>query len=183
MDEEIWKDIKNHEGLYQVSNLGRIRSLYNYKRNGTNILKPRLKHNYYQIGLRKDSIRKWYQVHRLVAQAFIPNPDNLPQVNHKDENKLNNNVDNLEWCTVAYNNTYGTRLQKVSENNKLRKEVLKFDINGDFIEEYSSVREATEKNNLKSLANISQCCNKKRRSVKGYVFRFKEEVVPCLSNM
>ena len=118
-----------------------------------------------------------------MAIVFIPNPENKPCVNHKDENKLNNSIDNLEWCTISYNNSYGTRLQKVSKTNKLRKEVLKFDTNGNFIEEYSSVREATEKNNLKSLASVSQCCNKKTSHVKNHIFRFKEEVMPCLSNM
>ena len=112
MKKELWKDIPEYEGLYQVSNYGRIKSLHNYRGKG-NIIKPKIKNNYYQIGLRKNNIRKWFSIHRLVAENFILNSQNLPQVNHKDENKLNNYVDNLEWCTVLYNNTYGTRIDKV----------------------------------------------------------------------
>ena len=113
MKKELWKDIPEYEGLYQVSNYGRIKSLHNYRGKG-NIIKPKIKNNYYQIGLRKNNIRKWFSIHRLVAENFILNSQNLPQVNHKDENKLNNYVDNLEWCTVLYNNTYGTRIDKVN---------------------------------------------------------------------
>ena len=89
---EVWKDIPGYENLYQVSNKGRIKSLYNYKRNGTDILIPRLKKGYYTIGLRKSGKRKWIGIHRLVAMAFILNENNYKCVNHKDENKLNNNV-------------------------------------------------------------------------------------------
>ena len=119
--QEIWKDIQGYEGLYQISNLGRVKSLERIiitnngitKKISEKILKPYLKGNgYYNIVLRKDSKTKCYFVHRLVAKEFIPNPDNLPQVNHKDENKLNNNVDNLEWCTSKYNNNYGTHNER-----------------------------------------------------------------------
>lgn len=73
---------------------------------------------YAMVGLYKDGMRKNFQIHRLVAEAFIPNPDGLPQVNHKDENKLNNNVDNLEWCTAQYNLTYGNRIFKACQKRK-----------------------------------------------------------------
>ena len=107
---EIWKDIKDYEGLYQVSNLGRVKSLHFNKEL---LLKLRLTgRGYYQIDLQKDKNIKRALVHRLVAEAFIPNPDNLSCVNHKDENKLNNCVDNLEWCTQMYNIHYGTGLQR-----------------------------------------------------------------------
>ena len=114
---EIWKDISGYEGLYQVSNLGDVRSL-NYRRNGElKLLKQATnKQGYKQISLYKNGKIKTYKVHRLVAIAFIPNPNNLPVVNHKDENPSNNNVNNLEWCTVAYNNTYGTRTKRASES-------------------------------------------------------------------
>ena len=147
-ENEIWKDIPDYEGLYQASNYGRIKSLYNYKRDGTNILKPRLKRGYYQLGLRKNKQRKWIALHRLIAITFIPNPDNLPCINHKDENKLNNSIDNLEWCTVRYNNCYGTRLKKVANTNKTKRAVLKFDLENNFIEEYISLSEAGRKNNI-----------------------------------
>lgn len=116
--EEIWKDIKGYEGKYQVSNLGRIKVL-NYKRSGQeHIMATKNNKGYCEIRLAKDGKRKDFIVHRLVAQAFIPNPNNLPQVNHIDENKTNNCVNNLEWCTQAYNNSYGTRLERVSATLK-----------------------------------------------------------------
>lgn len=179
--QEIWKDILNYEGYYQISNYGNIKSFHNYRKGS--ILKPRLKKGYYQIGLRKEGKRKWYAIHRLVAQAFIPNPNNLPQVNHKDENKLNNNVNNLEWCSVCYNNCYGSRLKRVSYSNKLRKPVIKFDLNGNYIEKYLSITEAFRNSNVKSVSSISACCNGKTKKTKGYIYKFESEVVLCLLNM
>lgn len=116
--EEVWKDIKGYEGKYQVSNLGRIKSL-SYRNTGiSKILVPKINKGYYEIGLYLNGIRKMFFVHRLVALTFIPNPNNLPQINHIDEDKTNNCVDNLEWCTQAYNNIYGTRLERVSSSLK-----------------------------------------------------------------
>ena len=101
---EIFKDIKNYEGLYQVSNLGRVYSVRNNK-----ILKPKLnKYGYLSVNLKYKGSRVTKSIHRLVGEAFIPNPNDLPQVNHKDEDKTNNCVDNLEWCTAKYNHNYGT---------------------------------------------------------------------------
>jgi hypothetical protein len=105
--QEIWKDIKGYEGLYQVSNLGRVKSLERYKTNWSKkqcvkerVLKPILANTgYYMVVLSKNGITKSVLVHRLVAETFLSNPNNLEQVNHKDENKLNNNIDNLEFCT------------------------------------------------------------------------------------
>lgn len=96
-------------GLYQVSNLGRIRSI----KNGTKIKKQYERPNgYMQVCLYQNGKITTYKTHRLVAEAFIPNINNLPEVNHKDENKINNCVDNLEWCTSSYNKNYGTRNTK-----------------------------------------------------------------------
>lgn len=119
LPKQIWKEIPNYEGKYQVSNTGRVRSL-NYGRTGkTKVLKQSTnKGGYKNIVLYKDGKLKGYSVHRLVALAFIPNPLNLPQVNHKDENPSNNAVWNLEWCTPKYNSTYGNRNKKISEANK-----------------------------------------------------------------
>ena len=119
--EEIWKDIEGYEGLYEVSSYGRVRSLgqfvnhnyggYAYRKG--RLLKPGLgSRGYLSVTLSKNGIQKQYTVHRLVAQAFIENPDNLPQVNHKDEDRTNNNVTNLEWCDAKYNVNYGNRLNK-----------------------------------------------------------------------
>lgn len=111
---EIWKDVKGYEGLYQVSNLGRVKSLDRIDRKGRlrkgRILKPSSNgRGYLNVCLTVDNIPHTIKVHRLVAEAFISNPDNLPQVNHKDEIKTNNHADNLEWCTAEYNSNYGSR--------------------------------------------------------------------------
>lgn len=166
---EVWKDIPDYEGLYQVSNLGRIKSLYNYRK--YNILTPRIKRGYYTIGLRKNGIRKWHQVHRLVASSFISNDNNLPQVNHKDENKLNNNVDNLEWCTVSYNNCYGTRREKVK--NKTSKPVYQYDLKGNLIKKHNSLTNATKSMGLKSNSSISLCCSGKYETSCGYKWSYE----------
>ena len=172
---KIWKDIKDYEGLYQINNLGEIKSLYNY-RGGNNILVPRIKKGYYTIGLRKNNVRKWYSVHRLVAEAFIENPDNLPQVNHKDENKLNNNVENLEWCTAKYNNSYGNRLKKVSESNKLKKTVIQYDLEGNFINKFSSISNASKKTKTNK-SDISRCINNKRKTANDFIWVYESVVM------
>ena len=112
LDGEIWKDIDGYEGYYQVSNMGRVYSVKNKM-----LLKQHLKRGYLECVLCKNGERKYIQAHRLVAITFIPNPDNLPQVNHKDENKQNNCVSNLEWCTAEYNINYGTRTERSTKSN------------------------------------------------------------------
>ena len=122
--EEIYKDIEGYEGLYQVSNLGNVKSLHfkNPKNCSEKVLKTtNNKYNYPTIGLYKDKKCKRFLVHRLVAKAFIPNPNNYPQINHKDETTDNNCVDNLEWCTQEYNLKYGTRMERVSKANTGKK--------------------------------------------------------------
>ena len=116
---EMWKDIPGYERLYQVSNLGNVRSL-NYNRTGEiKLLKQSTnKHEYKLVSLCKNGKTKTCKVHRLVAIAFIPNPNNLPIINHKDEDKTNNNVNNLEWCTYEYNVNYGTRNERTGESHK-----------------------------------------------------------------
>lgn len=113
---ETWVDIKGYEHKYQVSNMGRVRAL-DYRMTGlSKLINIRDNNDYAEVALWKNSSRKLYRVHRLVAEAFIPNPNNLSQVNHKDENKKNNQVDNLEWCSQAYNNMYGTRLERIKQS-------------------------------------------------------------------
>lgn len=105
---EEWRPIVGYEGLYEVSNTGQVRRVSDLM-----VLKFSDRKGYCGVRLRKDGKRKMFSVHRLVAIAFIQNPYGLPQVNHKDENKKNNNVDNLEWCDHIYNNLYGTRLERI----------------------------------------------------------------------
>ena len=120
---EEWRPVVGYEGLYEVSNTGRVRSLDRYVRSKSksyrlqkgSILSPSTSNGYLYVILQASQVTRKFRIHRLVAQAFLPNPDNLPQVNHKDEDKLNNRVDNLEWCTVKYNNNYGTRTIRAKE--------------------------------------------------------------------
>lgn len=123
---EKWKEIKGYEGKYEVSDKGNIRSI-NYHRMGfTKLLTPRLAHTgYYRIGLSKGCQKKTFNVHRLVAEAFLDNPNGYPSINHKDEDKTNNNVDNLEFCSVAYNNNYGTHNEKIGNAHRNRKDQSK----------------------------------------------------------
>ena len=127
---EKWKPIAGYEGLYEVSNLGNVRSLdrvIRAKHNSTALRKGRIltpfyeeKKGYYQVALSKDGKEKKQRVHRLVAVAFLDNPFNYTDINHKDEIKTNNNVNNLEWCSREYNNNYGTKPQRTSATLKER---------------------------------------------------------------
>lgn len=175
---ELWKDAVydgvTYEG-YQVSNLGRVKSL-NYNHTGKEKVMKLLKRvdGYLQIGLHKDEKYKMIKVHRLVASVFIENPNNLPDVNHKDENKTNNVVDNLEWCDRKYNNNYGNHNRKVGEalmNGKCSKPVLQYTLNGDLIREWSSTHECGR--NGFNQGNISACCNGERKTHKGYIWKYK----------
>lgn len=174
MEKEIWRAIKGYEDLYEVSNYGKVRSLFRYKK----ILKPIVGiQGYLYVTLYdKNKKQKSKRIHQLVAQAFISNPNNLPFVNHKDENVKNNVYSNLEWCTAKYNCNYGTRLQRIAAKNN--KPILQFDLNGNFIKEYESITQASKELN-NSLNNISQCCLGRSRTSKGYIFKFKnyEEIL------
>ena len=176
--EEIWKDIEGYEGLYEVSSYGRVKSLgqfvnhnyggYAYRKG--RILKPANNgQGYLQVVLYKNGYKKTFKVHRLVAEAFLDNPDNLPCVNHRDENPLNNIVSNLEWCTVKYNVNYGTGLKRMSE--KLSKPVLQYTLDGELIKEWSSAREC-DKNGF-CYQHISACCRGQLKQHKGFIWRYK----------
>lgn len=113
---EEWRDIPGYEGLYQVSSLGRVKSLHFNK---WKIISQRIRgKGYYAVTLCKNKSQKDFYVHRLVAEAFIPNPNNLPQVNHKSEVKMDNFVDNLEWCDNLYNINFGTRTERSADGHK-----------------------------------------------------------------
>ena len=158
---EEWRDIKEYEGLYQVSNLGRVKSLAR-KTNNQYGKKERLmtqkldKDGYKRVGLNKNGKQIYYGVHRLVAQAFISNPNNYPQINHKDEDKSNNKVDNLEWCDGKYNQNYGTINERRTQ--KLKKKVICITTG----EKFDSIIEASEKYNIKNKSDISRVCKGKR---------------------
>lgn len=168
MKKEIWKDILGYERLYQVSNFGRVKSLNYHRMSFEKILKQFYKNGYYFVTLVKNKIHISYLVHRLVAQAFIDNPDNLPQVNHKDENKLNNSVDNLEWCDASYNINYGNRNKRVAI--KKSKKVYQYDLNGNLIKEWSSITECEKEGFNRS--NIINCCQGKRKKHKGFKWSY-----------
>lgn len=167
--EEIWKDIDGYEGLYQVSNVGRVRSL---RRNI--ILKSKIERNGYErVRLSVNNIPKDYSVHRLVANAFIPNPNNYPIVNHKDENRTNNCVENLEWCTQEYNVNYGTGIAKRVKSQS--KKVLQFKPDGTFVKEWESTMDV-QRNLGFCQSHIVQVCNGKRKIAYSYIWRYKKEM-------
>ena len=162
---EIWKDVKGYEGKYQVSSFGRVKS---FARNGR-ILKPALnKNGYLLVNLWNNNHSKSFYVHRLVAEAFIPNPLNLRFVNHKDECKTNNFVENLEWCTKDYNESYGTRNQRISEKHNVA--VEQYDLEGNLIKVFESQSIAAKELGTYQ-GNISACCLGKQKQHKGFVFK------------
>lgn len=185
---EIWKLIEHHKN-YEISSYGNVRSRDRcIVRNGRTcfvkgvLLKQYLGKGYKRVALydgNRES-RTNYSVHRLVAEAFIPNPDNLPEINHKDENKLNNNVDNLEWCDSKYNSNFGTAIaRRVAHQNwddiskKNSKKVVQLDLNGNIIKEYASSKEY-KKYGFNS-SGVSRCCNGRLKTYKGYLLRYKSE--------
>ena len=147
MDKEEWKDIKGYEGLYQISSFGRMRSL---RFNKIKILTFNSNRNYYAFKFSINNIKEIKQIHRLVAEAFIPNPHNLPYINHKDGNKHNNNVKNLEWCTASENvkHAYRTGLapkHATLQNQPYQKGILETNTNTF----YFSIRECARRLGIK----------------------------------
>lgn len=173
--EEIWKPVVGYEGMYEVSNLGNIKSL-NY--NGTRekrVMKPTdFGGGYLRVKLWKNKTPKLFFVHRLVAQAFIPNPDNLPEINHKDENPSNNRVENLEWCDRKYNINYGTRTEKyirTNTNGKKSKQVVQYSLDGEAIKVWPSTSEIQRQLGFRS-GNISNCCKGRQKTAYGFIWQY-----------
>lgn len=177
---EIWKDIQEYEGLYQVSNLGRIKSLEKIIITNNNIIKkmsekilktPLHKDGYCYVMLRKDNKSRLFVVHRLVAKEFIPNPNNLPQVNHKDENKLNNNAENLEWCTAQYNINYGTHNERQALAKS--KTVYQYSLDKILLNIWKSTHDVYRKLGY-AQGNIARCCRGESKTSNGYIWSYEK---------
>ena len=173
MKGEIWKPVRNYEGLYEVSNMGRVKSL-NYKRTGKErILKAGKSGNgYLQVNLYKDGNREQPLVHRLVATAFLDNTDNLPEVNHKDEDKTNNCVENLEYCSRLYNMNYGTGSKRSAE--KRSKPVFSVDKKSGLIMWWESAKEAERCTGINN-GNIINCCQGRQKSAGGHYWFYADD--------
>lgn len=160
----LWKEIKGHEGAYLISSNGKV---FN-QRTGKYLKPTKGSNGYYHVtlcyGEKEDCM-----IHRLVAEVFLPNADNLPHVNHKDENKLNNSVENLEWCTPKYNVNYGKgALQRNSP-------VIQFDMAGNVVKHWNSIKEASENLSIK-YQGISRVCRKQRKSCGGFLWEYAKKV-------
>ena len=167
-----WRDIIGFEGLYQVSNDGKVRTChYGFWKILTDCV---TKYGYKSVLLHDGKGgRKNARVHRLVAEAFIPNPNNYPYINHKDENKQNNNVNNLEWCTAKYNSNYGTNIERI-KNNQLKTPILMYSLNGELIQRFESVSIA-EKQTGYAHGSICRCCQGKLQTFKGYIWIYENQ--------
>lgn len=172
---EIWKDIRGLEGLYQVSNFGRVKRLEridctNHKHREL-ILKPKLGRGYYQVTFSVNGKRYQPLIHRLVAQTFIPNHNNLPQVNHKDCNPKNNRADNLEWVTAKDNYNYAPTYAKHVNNQYRSKRVCQYTLDGEFVREWPSQAEIQRSLGI-SQTLISKCCRGERHQTHNCIWRY-----------
>ena len=193
---EIWKDIKGYEGIYQVSNMGRVKSLDRLDNKGrrTHGRLLKVKHDgggYCQVALSKNGSQKYCKIHRLVALHFIPNIENKPQINHKDENKENNAVDNLEWATSKENANYGTRKIRCYQNRDYItigrniskgikesgrcKAIVQYDLNMNKINEWDSAAEAGKALNILP-SGIGNVVKGNCQTYKGFIWKYKEVV-------
>lgn len=164
---EEWRPVVGYEGLYEVSNLGRIRRV--------RLMSPTIKkHGYVQVSLMDaHGVRKSYRLHRLVAEAFISNPDSKPQVNHRDENTLNNRADNLEWATPAENTNYGSRTERAMAKNGSRTPILQIDPHSlAVVAEYRSQSAAAKATGI-GLSSINACLRGVQKHAGGYIWQYK----------
>lgn len=185
LEGEEWRDVAGYEQYYQVSNKGRVRSKdrkCRANKNGERVYKGRIinghisQYGYIRVVLKVRPKSEMVFLHRLVAQAFIPNKNNLPFVNHKDENPLNNCVENLEWCTKEYNNTYGTAIQRAKitrAKSGASTLVEKVDSQGNVVERFMSIAQAAKENHVKR--DVISYAIKTKRRMNGYVYRKSKE--------
>ena len=177
---EFWQDIPEYEGLYQASTYGRVRSLERIRNVGKNnkqaqrildkVLKPHKKRGYQGVLLSKNALKTAYSVHRLIALTFLPKwKSEYTQINHKDENKTNNRVENLEWCSAKYNTNYGTALKRRSVS--LGKKVAQYDLSNNLLNKYTSLTEASIATNT-AKGNIYACCVNKRKTANGFIWKY-----------
>lgn len=200
MKKEFWKDVPEYEGLYQVSTNGRVKSLkreVTYKDGRKRIFEEKIltprsdKGGYQYVILSKNDTPKTFKIHRLVAQCFIPNKSKLPQVNHKDENKKNNCVSNLEWCSAKYNINYGSCRKRATQSHdysksrnkinwkesqakrvkKLYKPIWQCKLNGERIKKYRSAKDVNTELGFDA-SSIAKCCKGKLKTVHGYVWKY-----------
>lgn len=178
---EEWKNVIGYEGLYEVSNIGNVR---NVRRN--TLLRLSKTKGYIQVYLYKNGVKTGLKVHRLVAEAFIPNPDNLPQVNHKDENKMNNRVENLEWCTAKYNSNYGHRTENIVntrvKNGYADPDFIGFGLNEkDYMKEYSriyyekNIEKFKERSKIYYQEHKKELCEKNKERKKEWIKNNREK--------
>jgi hypothetical protein len=172
LQKENWKPVLGFEGIYEVSSHGRVMRVTN---DSQRVLKPwKNAKGYLRVDLRYKGKRFCASVHQLVALAFIPNPCCLKEVNHKDENKENNFVDNLEWCTRSYNVNYGSGTERGIQ--KLKKIVCQYDFNGDLVKKWESVKFAGREAGIDS-ACIVRCCNGIMKTYQNYIWLYDND--PC----
>ena len=165
---EVWKDIEGYEGVYRISDHGRI------MRVGKGLMRQNTdSYGYKYIAIKHNGVSWYPKVHRLVAMHFIPNPNHYPCVNHKDENKTNNIAENLEWCTHKYNTNYGTCIERRAKS--CRKPILQFSIDGDFIAAWDGVIDASKALRVDS-SSITKAAKKKRISAGGFVWEYAKNV-------
>lgn len=188
MEKEVFRDVLGYEGLYQVSNYGRVKSLERKNIFYCGLRKEHLERptkekflnynksnrGYLQVCLTKNGKSKTYTVHRLVAKAFLPNLKNKKQVNHIDGNKENNNIDNLEWVTSSENNKHAF-ITGLNKPHNMRK-VNQYDLQGNFIKQWNSITDFLKENslNLKN-SNITTCCKGKRKNAYGFIWKYADE--------
>ncbi len=169
---EIWKDIEGYEGLYQISNLGNVKSLKN-----NIILKPsKNSKGYLQVFLWKNGSGKLLRIHRLVAKAFIPNFDDKPQVNHIDGNKQNNRVNNLEWVTNSENQKHAFKIKlqtNIGNNNPRARKINQYDLNGKLIRTWNSFYDITNELNI-NRSDVWRCCTGKYKQSHNFIWRYAD---------